>query len=635
MRKIVTLIAGGLLFSATTIAQTITLQDFESVTVPALPAGWTQQTKATTGWKTNTGSIVANGSWTLKAHTKYAVIDDWNNNEDNDSSMLISPSFSLAGKTGAYLYLDYYYVQAQYSSTGQKEEAYVRVSVDGGANWVDVDTFKGKPSEWQSKYISLAAFDNKPNVMVAFIYMDNGTAQLPGIAVDNIKVFVPQSNDVTVVSVDMPALSATDMAAGNGTTVKVNVINNGSNAITSLEMSYSIDGGTPVVETISSLNIASFASDKVTFTTALSGITPGSHTIAINATKVNNATDANPSDNQTSGSFVGVSNSVPRAGLIEEFTSSTCAPCASFNTVFDPLVLSNNANVPASNFNVIKYQMNWPSPGNDASYNPHGVSRRTYYGVNSIPDHFTNGLPGGNGDQAEIDASKSGNSFIDITGSYTITNDSGYVHVSVKPFFTYTHNLKVHIAVVEKDYYNYKATTTQKHYVHVMRMMLPNGDGNTVSNWIDNTAQDFDFAKKFTSGTTVTQNSYILWTHPKNTNIVVFVQDDDTKQVLQSKVIEAQWATNVADLNNNISELALYPNPATTNTTAGFTSKENTTLRISVTDAIGRVVYNTSYNATKGFNEISIPTANFSNGIYSVKIQSEGGSVTQHLSVVK
>src|SRR5690606_34651158 len=81
--------------------------------------------------------------------------------------------------------------------------------------------------------------------------------------------------------------------------------------------------------------------------------------------------------------------------LIEEFTSSTCPPCAGMNAWLDPLLNGRNANKPNSGLVVVKYQMNFPSPGSDASYNAHGQSRASHYiaGMSSwgIPLHFTNG----------------------------------------------------------------------------------------------------------------------------------------------------------------------------------------------------------------------------------------------------
>jgi hypothetical protein len=277
--------------------------------------------------------------------------------------------------------------------------------------------------------------------------------------------------------------------------------------------------------------------------------------------------------------------------------------------------------------------MNWPSPGNDASYNGHGDVRKSYYGVSGIPDHYTNGAPGGNGDQAEIDACKAGNAFMDISGTYCTNSDSIWAHVVVKPFFTYAHNLKVHIAVVEKDYYNNAATTTQKHYIHVMRQMLPNGSGNLVTNWTDNTDQVFDYKKKVTTGNPA-QGNFNIWTHPKNTNLVVFVQDDDTKQILQSRVIIAEWPVSVANV-ANVNNLALYPNPAKDNTVAGFNLNEATNVNISVLDAVGRVVYTSSADKAAGFHEVTIPTTGFAPGMYMVKIQTEKGAVTQRLTVAQ
>src|SRR5690606_19706040 len=111
-----------------------------------------------------------------------------------------------------------------------------------------------------------------------------------------------------------------------------------------------------------------------------------------------------------------------RACFIEEFTSSTCPPCASFNAYFDPMIDALGVNTAAAKFNIIKYQMNWPSPGNDRSYNSHALTRRSYYGVSSIPDHYTHGLAGGNGSQAEIDACKGGNTLFEINGTYTVAD---------------------------------------------------------------------------------------------------------------------------------------------------------------------------------------------------------------------
>lgn len=80
----------------------------------------------------------------------------------------------------------------------------------------------------------------------------------------------------------------------------------------------------------------------------------------------------------------------PRTVLIEEYTSTTCAPCAVMNAWFDPIIYQT----PRTQMVVIKYHMNWPSPGNDPWYtaNPtQSLTRRNYYSVNAVPTPFIDG----------------------------------------------------------------------------------------------------------------------------------------------------------------------------------------------------------------------------------------------------
>src|SRR5688572_24396926 len=120
MKKIFMLVAGlGFCINMQSFAAPTFLlkEDFEGVTLPALPATWTQNTIATTGWKTAGASISfpnANG-WFIPAHTKYIVVDDWNKNEKNDSTTLMTPSVNLTGLSGAYLLFDYNFIKAYYT----------------------------------------------------------------------------------------------------------------------------------------------------------------------------------------------------------------------------------------------------------------------------------------------------------------------------------------------------------------------------------------------------------------------------------------------------------------------------------------------------------------------------------------
>ena len=108
----------------------ILYEDFEADTA-GLPFGWSQQTQATDGgWKT--GTNLGSQFLSIPPHTKYVATNDnvCNCNKANDR--LISPAFSLAGYSFAFLEMSYYH------ETSFGESMKVQISTDGGSTWTDV-----------------------------------------------------------------------------------------------------------------------------------------------------------------------------------------------------------------------------------------------------------------------------------------------------------------------------------------------------------------------------------------------------------------------------------------------------------------------------------------------------------------
>src|SRR5690606_24089689 len=89
--------------------------------------------------------------------------------------------------------------------------------------------------------------------------------------------------------------------------------------------------------------------------------------------------------------------------FFEEFTSSTCGPCASFNnSFFNGFIAANEDDI-----TLVKYQMNWPGSG-DPYYTAEGGVRRTYYGVNAVPELY-------------VDGKKTGTSSSAVNAAYSLT----------------------------------------------------------------------------------------------------------------------------------------------------------------------------------------------------------------------
>lgn len=94
-------------------------------------------------------------------------------------------------------------------------------------------------------------------------------------------------------------------------------------------------------------------------------------------------------------------------------------------------------------------------------------------------------------------------------------------------------------------------------------------------------------------------------------------------------------ATSVNDVIGGNS-VNLYPNPTHDIATLEFTSIKSSNVNIQVVDMTGRVAANvTNENFAAGTHKVSINTANLPSGIYNVKIQTEEGSRTERLTVVK
>ncbi len=637
MKKIFTLFVGGIIgLAMDASAQSNWKEDFEGVTIATLPANWSQKTGLTTGWETTSGGLTFGSTgYTVPAHTKYMLLNDYGNGEANDPNMLTTSSINLTGVTGTYVKLAYYF--GAYSASGKTETFIIKASTDGGNNWNTVMNVPSSNKQWANLFVDLSAYDNEPDVKLGFEYNDDG-AQLIGAAIDDIAIFTPVANDINLKSL-VGNFMFDNVQLGSATTpIKVAVYNEGKDTIKSLDMSYTIDGGTPVNEVLTGLAIAPFSNSEVGFTTPLGSVSSSLHNVVVTANLVNGVADANTTNNSKTGDVIVPSKSVDRNCLYEEYTSSTCPPCASFNAYFDPLVESNNGNVEGSRFNIIKYQMNWPNnPPLDPGYNAHAATRRAYYPtITGIPDYYVNGTQGDRtGSQAEIDDCKSSPAFADITGTYIVQGDSVWTDVSVTPYFSMTRNVTVYIALVEKDYYYYEGPTTQKHFHHSMRRMFPNGGGNALSTLTDNTSVNYKYSAAVVSGDVKHNANFNFWTHPKNSNLIVFIQDNASRKVLQSKVIAASWPLSIAEQTAGVSHVALYPNPAGDQTTIGFDLEKSTDVTVEIVDAVGRVVYTNATHHAAGFTEIKLNTANLVNGTYSVRLNANNNTIVKRLAVVK
>jgi hypothetical protein len=236
----------------------------------------------------------------------------------------------------------------------------------------------------------------------------------------------------------------------------------------------------------------------------------------------------------------GVFAQTQRMVLLEHFTQASCPPCATYN----PLVKQYFDNT-TTNATAIKYQTSWPGTDPMNAHNPADVQARvTYYGVSGVPNvvidgNYAQGNPGSlfaGGQSSDMDTRATVASDFDITVTHQFTGSAVNVTAVITATNAVTNaNLKAHVVVVEKEiiFANPPGSNGETEFYNVMKAMLPTSAGT-------------DLGDVWSNGTTeVLQES---WTAANVYDVsqlaaIVFVQDDVTKEIMQTNISEVMTST--------------------------------------------------------------------------------------------
>lgn len=210
--------------------------------------------------------------------------------------------------------------------------------------------------------------------------------------------------------------------------------------------------------------------------------------------------------------------------LGEDFTSTTCEPCFPSSLVLDSL-----SERYSGSFIVIRYHVWWPPPGDDPFYLDNTVenaARNDYYDNLFAPHLFLDG---------SIDAGRDHNVWetileermkreteIDITISNTTNGLQGNATASIVSCADLSGRaLRAHFVITESGI-EFEAPNGKSIFHQVMRDMLPDPTGEPITLLPETNVQlTRDYTIDFS------------W-NPDHLHIVVFVQDNDTREILQA-----------------------------------------------------------------------------------------------------
>ena len=512
MRKLYLLICFvGL--TAFTFGQTYLLEDFSDSEMP--PSGWTIDNLASQ-WSINSGNSA--GGIAPEAMFTYT--------SGVYTSRLISPEIDLSGMDLVSLnfrhFYDYYSNPAPIFGVATRS---------GGGQWNSIweVTPTGNVGP-ESISFDINNDDVGATDFQICFYLDGNMYNLDYWYIDDIWLYNQLNLDAGLQIITTPNFIL------EPTQITGTLQNFGETEITSIEVSWQVDEGDITTTTFDGISLEFL--DTYDFT--CDGILEfpiGAYNLSVWIESVNGTSDEDPGNDMKNKALTVPSYSSSHRPCLEEFTSSTCAPCASFNTSFVPWCQTHEDEI-----TLVKYQMNWPGVG-DPYYTEEGGVRRNWYGVSWVP--WTN-LDGAYTDnnmgtiQTWFDESLAKDAYVNLIGTNTSVSGEGTVMDIDVTLLSFANLEDVLIQIVVFEYITTQNVMTngETSFEHVMMKMVPNAYG-TITNLEDRVpytiSESVDLA-----GTNVEE-----W---DDLGVAVIVQDQSSKYIWQSgyMVVDATFANDAS-----------------------------------------------------------------------------------------
>ena len=424
----------------------------------------------------------------------------------NGMTRLVSPAVDMTGVPSAVF--SFKHALDNYSGANTIG---IATTSDGGSTWNQAWTQSYSTSGVWTVSQEISTPDlGQANVQFC-IFFNGSSYNINDWFFDDIMVFTLENLDLAVTSVTLP-----DFVGSGEASFGINVFNFGASTVTSIEATYEVEGMDAVTETFS-VNIPSLGNATLNFNTTTIMV-PGSYNVVYTLNLVNGQQD-DVADNNTLEKSVSVAiGAAEKIPMIEHFSSSTCGPCVSVNTQ-----MLNFCNNNPGRFTYTKYQMNWPGNG-DPYYTEEGGVRRTYYGVNAVPQCFLDGEDQGYAaiTQTVFDEHAERTAFMDVRGSFSVSGNTISVKADIMPYIDA--DARVFISVNEKETHGNVGSNGETSFHHVFMKMLPDAQGSSV-NFTSCENQHLEFTQDM-SGTNVEEMSDL--------EVSIWVQNYSTKEVFNS-----------------------------------------------------------------------------------------------------
>lgn len=647
-----TLLTACILSSISMFSQTIVIwsENFNDTTL--LPATWTQETFATDGgWLVNDDATASSAYFQIPdadSLVLYTNDDDCDCDKSNDLVKL--PAFNLVGVDNPYLVFDLFYLQATFS--GYTEKIELLTSVNGGMDW-DVQSTLSSAYEWQTVSVDLAEFAGG-DVQVALRYNDGG-GWLFGAAVDNMMLVDVDPTDVDaslsegnigvfINAVPTVAAHYSKYTTGSEVLPIVSITNESIAPITSFEVSYNT-GGAAVTETVNSVLIGMGETYQHTFDGVVT-MPSGLDTIYFNLLQVNGASDNVSENNAAQNIYEGIAPNANKRVVAEMGTGTWCGWCprgrvymnylsAKYPDNFIGLAVHN-----ADPMVVAEYDA---ALGNNLSGYPAGlIDRASFEGSGEMdPVDFERAMMERIADNSGIEISVAVNLLSDLDATVT-------ANVLFTNALTATY--KTAIVIIEDEVSGTGSGWAQTNY-YTGGDNGPMGGFENLGEVIPASSITYSHVVRKVIGSwagadlasisTPSADTLLSWSFNaplneswdvNNLRAVALLINSINGEIVNAAISD-NLSVSVNELEANEMQFSIFPNPANDIVYIRLNSEIRADATIRIVDASGRLVTEQPYYSLNAESVVPINTSSFSNGLYSISVQTNDAITSKTLLV--
>ncbi|MBL7755136.1 MAG: choice-of-anchor J domain-containing protein [Chitinophagaceae bacterium] len=618
-------------------AQVIWSENFDAVTNPNLPAGWTQYNGDNLTVNSNLSAYsFGTNAWVSRkpagSTNGFAVSTSWYSSAGTSNDWMITPQ--VTPTAGAWLLFDAVAPDGNFADGYQ-----VKISTTGN-NYTDftaapVYTVASEGQLWATKAVNLSNYVGQP-IYIAFINNSNDKYLL---FLDNIQVKVLPANDGALLDMT-PDIASYRSFATVGSPVAVQGLfqNQGSATVTSYTVK--VNDGSTTQSYPQTANVLPYGTHifSLNYNMPSTGIKPIKMWAEVGG-------DNNHVNDSTSSEFGGATFTPTPTVVFEEATGTWCGWCPRGAVYMDSIAKMHPE--------VVAIAVHNNDPMTVAAYDA---------GIGDLVGGYPSGVVGR---KVEADPSefftayndhKNDFSVGDITvGTPTITGSTMTVKadvkmaVNTKPNYDY----RVALVVTEDGMTGTAASWAQANYYSGAAAPNLVGAGHNWDNEpnpvpassmeYDHVARDImggftgvagSLPATMTAGTTY---SYTFnWTIPAGFRPWMAKANVLLISGLSGEVQNGKWVNvkpaSVDDV-NAVNDVKVFPNPTSNYLNLEFTMNTTSDVLVTMTDITGKTVYSQNLNNLNGNQGLVIPTGSMTDGIYVLSVKTKEGTSTQKVTV--